>query len=344
MSGTSLDGLDIIACRFEKKSNTYNYDILYTETIPYTQKWIKLLNSSTQLSGLELTKLHHDLGKYYGHKVNAFIKNNEIDKSEIGFIASHGHTVFHQPEKGFTLQIGHGANIAYETGIQTIADFRIENVIRGGQGAPLVPIGDQLLFADYDACINLGGFCNISFQKNGQRIAFDIAPCNLPLNNLSKLWGMEFDKNGAIAAQGEINSKLLEQLNQIDYYKKKAPKSLGTEWLNDTFYTYFDNRKDPKLMKTLVEHITDQIKMVIHQENLKNVLITGGGAYNTTLIESLKMKTNAQITIPSVDLIEFKEALIFAFLGWCKTQQVNNVLSSVTGSKTDGCHGILFEP
>lgn len=344
MSGTSLDGLDIIAVIFENKNETYSFSTLSKKTLPYPKTIRNKLKNATNLSGLELTQLDHQLGKYFGAETLQFIKENNFAPSDILCVASHGHTIFHQPNKGFTLQIGQGAEIAQITGCTVVNNFRIEDVVKGGQGAPLVPIGDQLLFNKYDACINLGGFSNISLKHENRRIAFDISPCNLPLNKMASYWNENYDKDGVLAAQGEVNTDLFDQLNALPYYTQNPPKSLGTEWLESQFESLFDYKKDAHLMTTFVEHIAYQIAQILNKYKIQNALFTGGGTYNKTLLNRISNYTECEIIIPDQQLIEYKEALIFAFLGWLKLNKKINTLSSVTGSISDGCHGIIYQP
>ena len=339
MSGTSLDGLDIVLCEFTFR-NKWDFSILKYQTIDYSADWQKKLSEAPKLNESDLSTLHVEYGVYIGESVLKFLKN--ID-SEIDLIASHGHTVFHQPEKGISLQIGDGNEIAKITGITTISDFRSLDVSLGGQGAPLVPIGDMLLFSDYDYCINIGGFANISFDKNDSRLAYDICPANIVLNSLSNQLGKEFDKGGKLGRLGKIDKELLEEFNRLEYYSKNYPKSLGKEWL-DTCFTPILKTFDISIydkMRTVYEHIAKQISISIPNDNNFKTLITGGGAYNSFLIELLKQKTKSQIIIPEDTIVEYKEALIFAFLGVLRSENKVNCLSSVTGAERDSSVGTI---
>jgi anhydro-N-acetylmuramic acid kinase len=260
--------------------------------------------------------------------------------SEIDFVASHGHTIHHQPDKGVTVQIGDGGIMAKVLNIPVVNDFRTADVKLGGQGAPLVPIGDNLLFGEYEACLNLGGFANISFIKDGKRQAFDIGPANIVLNHISKMLGFHYDTNGDLAKTGSVLPDLLKSLNEIPYYSYPLPKSLGVEWVEEYVYSKFKAEfSEIDLLRTLVEHVTDQIGKVISKGGFDSVLITGGGAYNTFLIESLRLKVKSKIVIPIDEIVDYKEALIFAFLGVLRWEKRVNVLSSVTGAKQDHCSG-----
>lgn len=340
MSGTSLDGLDI--CLTEYGFPQPEFKIIKAETIPYSVEWQKRLRDSIWLSGEELCKLDTDYGFFLGESVNDFIKRNQIKK--VDFIASHGHTVFHNPNERYTLQIGNGFVIFEKTGIKTIYNFRIQDVAFGGQGAPLVPIGDEMLFGKYDACLNIGGFSNISFKRDNKRMAFDICPVNVVLNRLTQLLEKPFDDKGEIAASGKINELLLDKLNQLDYYKSESPKSLGIEWCNKQIFPLFNKStlKTADLISTFTAHISKQIATVLNQYQIKNVLISGGGAYNSFLIHSIQSITETEIIIPERNIIEYKESLIFGWMGLLKLKNQINVLSAVTGSKIDHSSGIVI--
>ncbi len=339
MSGTSLDGLDICYSKFIKTKNYWDFEILTSETIPYSSEWENALKNAIHLSGEALLKLNADYGFYLGEKTQEFIDKHKI--RELDLIGSHGHTVFHQPKNKFTFQIGDGRAIKSKTNATVIYDFRSQDVIFGGNGAPLVPIGDELLFPDYEACLNLGGFSNISLNRNGKRIAFDIGPVNILLNSCAEKLGKKFDNNGEIARTGNIDHQLLADLNKLDFYKQNAPKSLGIEWINDQIFPIIRNQKAEDLLATFTEHAAIQIANIFDLYDIKNVLITGGGAYNSYLIEKIKSRTKTEINIPIKEIIEYKEALIFAFMGILRSLNINNVLCSATGSKKDHCSGLI---
>lgn len=338
MSGTSLDGLDICFAEFEKQDQ-WTFKILKAETLLYSKEWENKLRGSIYLSAEDLLELHSEYGFYLGQQVKEFIRKYQLEN--ISLIASHGHTVFHQPKRKFTLQIGDGRAIRQETGLPVIYDFRSQDVLMKGNGAPLVPIGDQLLFSDYDACLNLGGFSNISLQLNGQRIAFDIAPVNIILNQLAQKLNHRFDENGKLAREGKINEKLLNRLNSLDFYQQPHPKSLGVEWCNRYVFPMLEDVETASLLATVTEHIAQQISNIINKNNIRNILFTGGGTYNTFLIEKIKAKTTSEIIIPGKEIIDYKEALIFAFMGVLKMNSEINVLSSATGSTADHSSGII---
>lgn len=340
MSGTSLDGLDIAYCIFERNETEWSFGIENAISIPYSEEWKSRLSEAFNASALELIALDHDLGTLHGKWVKSFIDTHQLS---VDFVASHGHTVFHQPEKGITVQIGHPSKIAAATGLTVVADFRTLDVALGGQGAPLVPIGDRLLFSQYDACLNLGGIANISFEKNNERIAFDIAPCNMLWNVLSQRLGMDFDKDGEVARSGKVRNDLLEKWNAYSFYTQEAPKSLGREFFESHFAADLKAEADiADLMATATEHIADQIATVVNTANIKKLLVSGGGARNIFFIEKLKDKCPCEVIIPDELLLDFKEALVFAFLGVLRISNQINTLSSVTGAARDSVGGSVW--
>lgn len=339
MSGTSLDGLDICYSKFIKTKSTWDFQILTSETIPYSSEWEHVLKNAIQLPSEELLKLDVDYGFYLGEKTSEFISKHKIINLDL--IASHGHTVFHQPKNKFTLQIGNGRAIKSKINKTVIYDFRSQDVILGGNGAPLVPIGDELLFSNFDACLNLGGFSNISLKRNEKRIAFDICPVNIILNDLALKLGKKFDDNGNLARTGLIDYELLDQLNQLKFYQEKAPKSLGIEWINEQVLPLIKTQKTEDLLASFTEHSAVQIAKILDEFDVKNIFITGGGTYNNYLIEKIRAKTKTEIQIPKKEIIEYKEALIFAFMGVLRSLNLDNVLSSATGSQNDHCSGLV---
>ena len=340
MSGTSLDGVDLAYCIFDKKQGRWEYQIIKSITVEYDTLWKNKLINAPSLSAEGITKLDFEYGDYIGRLADAFIKRQNLKPD---FIASHGHTIFHNPESGYTLQIGKGSSISAHVDCAVISDFRSKDIALGGQGAPLVPIGDKLLFSEYDACINLGGVANISFNNDSNRIAWDIGFCNMPLNYLMRNFDKEYDNNGETASKGNIDNELLQELNRLDYYKQSHPKSIGREDFESMILPIINNSKastEDKL-RTWVEHISSEItKNISNIQN--NILLTGGGALNTFLINTIKEKTNCNIIIPDEQLINSKEALIFAFLGVLRMENEINVLNSVTGATKAHCSGAIY--
>lgn len=341
MSGTSLDGIDIVYVQFDA-NNYKDFKISASNTVSYSKQWKHDLQNAITFSSEALTRLDISYGKLLGNEVNNFISKNKIET--IDFIASHGHTVFHQPENGITLQIGNGQEIANVTNQQVICDFRTQDVKFGGQGAPLVPIGDELLFYNYNYCINLGGFANISYKKNNERIAFDICPVNIVLNHYCQKLGFAYDDKGKIASKGKVNKQLLEQLNSLDFYKQHSPKSLGLEWVKEQIFPLIDTfqLETKDVLRTFVEHSAYQIGRIITEDS--SVLITGGGVFNSFLIQRIEYFSKTKINIINKEIIEFKEALIFAFLGLLRSKNEVNCLRSVTGASKNHSSGVVFYP
>lgn len=341
MSGTSLDGIDLVYTKFTN-NNYKEFTIIAASTIAYSQEWKQNLQKAISFSKEKLQKLDVAYGRLIGETVNSFIQKNAINT--LDFIASHGHTVFHQPQKGITLQIGNGQEIANITQHTVVCDFRTQDVELGGQGAPLVPIGDQLLFPQYDYCINLGGFANISYNKQGKRIAFDIAPTNIVLNHYTQQIGLEYDDEGTIAAKGISNQYLLQELNALSFYQQKPPKSLGLEWVQQYVFPLIDSYQleIPSILQTFVQHTAYQIGKNIKPQ--KTILLTGGGAYNTHLVNAIAAHAQTTIQLPTDQLIAYKEALIFAFLGLLRIKNEVNCLQTVTGASKNHSSGKIFYP
>lgn len=343
MSGTSLDGVDLACCRFTLTEGRWEYEIVAAETIPYNPTWVTRLTELPKQPALAYAKTDVFLGKFFGQLAKAFITQHQLT---VDFIASHGHTIFHQPQQGFTAQIGSGAAIYAETGIPVVCDFRSVDVMLGGQGAPLVPIGDDLLFGAFDACLNLGGFSNISFNHQQQRLAFDVSPCNIVMNPVAQQLGLPYDDGGKLAASGNVNVELLQALNELGYYKNSKAKSLGLEWVQQQFWPVVTNYQlsAEDLLATLNQHIATQIARIINQHQFKSVLVTGGGTYNHYLIKSIEQLTQTPLQIPDKLVIDFKEALIFGFLGVLKMRNEHNCLRSVTGALNDHVGGCVYGP
>lgn len=344
MSGTSLDGLDLCLTEFYFDGK-WNFKITQAYCVDYDDDWRRKLGAAHELSGENLQQLHVEFGKFIAIHANSFLNRNQSTKPEL--ICSHGHTVFHQPEKGITVQFGDGQTIADITGITCVNDFRLLDVSLGGQGAPLVPIGDELLFSEFDACLNLGGFSNISFKEEGERRAFDICAVNIVLNEFANRLGKPFDHNGELARSGKLNEALLDQLNSLNLYTDEIRPSLAREWVESTVNPLLKDSGLPEvdIMRMFVEHVAIQIARVVERKAAGgSVLVTGGGTYNSFLIEMLNSYCLADLIIPDKQTIEFKEALIFAFLGVLRINDEINVLRSVTGASRDSCSGTIHRP
>ncbi|MDO1499722.1 anhydro-N-acetylmuramic acid kinase [Winogradskyella maritima] len=342
MSGTSLDGIDLVYATFQFKER-WTFDILKSETVPYDENWEQTLKHLTNFSADGLSHIDDDYSLYLAGIISDFIKKHQIE--DIDFVASHGHTALHQPEKGLTYQIGNRQILSDKLNLKVICDFRVQDMEYGGQGAPLVPIGDRHLFSDYDYCLNLGGFANVSYEDNGERLAFDICPVNIVMNKLVSEIGLDFDDNGQLASSGKVNTELLDDLNTISFYSENPPKSLGLEWVDETIFPILLNYKLPlkDTLRTWVEHVGFQIGNVLNQENSK-CLVTGGGVFNSFLMSRIEAYSTSELIIPDKKIIEFKEALIFAFLGVLRDRNEVNCLSSVTGAEMDHSSGKIFIP
>ena len=358
MSGSSLDGLDLACVEFIRGRNQWKYKIICAETRRYPPVWKEKLSTLGKKPAAVFAHAHVEYGHFLGEEANKFIRRHHLHPQ---FIASHGHTVFHQPHKGFTFQIGDGAALMAETGLPVVADFRSADVARGGQGAPLVPFGEQKLFVrnsnEAQGFLNLGGIANISFHYKNRVAAFDVCPCNLILNELALLAGKQegFDRDGRLARKGNIHLPLLRELNRLAYYKKSHPKSLGREWFEQKFRPVFVRYRAPvrDKLSTAVEHISQQITRACNallppHHNKAVLLITGGGAKNRFLFHSLEKKIsplNIQVSKNTSSVtVDYKEALIFAFLGLCRLRGEINTLASVTGAEKDSSGGAVYIP
>lgn len=338
MSGTSLDGLDMAYCRFTKQTE-WSFGLLATQSIAYSEEMRQRLRTAHLLNAAELMTLDHDLGVLHGFLVKQFIEDHRLSPD---YISSHGHTIVHDPKAGYTLQIGNPNDIAVITGVSVIADFRRMDVANGGQGAPLVPIGDEKLFHEFDACLNLGGIANVSFRAAGRRVAFDISLCNILFNALAEREGLGFDDGGNMARQGSVLQDVWNDWNGLSYFKVQYPKSLGREFFESHFkHVVTSDVSTKNLMRTALEHVAYQIAQVIGSSGVKEVLVTGGGAKNTFLIERIRDQVDAKITVPNDNIVDFKEAIVFGFLGALKVANEPNALASVTGAKSDTVVGII---
>ena len=344
MSGSSLDGVDLAYCSFREKEGNWEHQIHEAETKPYPAGIRERLFTVDRNNKDQIMDLDLELAGFYALLLNDFHRRKDICPE---LIASHGHTLWHRPLEGSTFQAGNGKELARLTGIPVVSDFRSADVAQGGQGAPLVPVGDKYLFCNFESCLNLGGFANISYDsQEGNRIGFDIAPANLALNWSARKSGLDYDKDGKIAFSETPDASLFNRLNKLDYYGIPAPKSLGKEWFNSTFLPVVSggNLRAEQLQATLTEHIGFQIGNAIRVSRARNVLVTGGGALNQALVRSIKNNSRAEIVLPDLHTIHFKEALVFAFLGLLKTKGEINCLSSVTGGKKDLSCGVIHQP
>lgn len=344
MSGTSCDGIDLAEIYFHFSEGKLTYELTHTETLPYSTHWQKTLGRADTFDPEKINVINCDYTAYLAEQILEFIHKNKI--TALDGVASHGHTIFHQPERNYTLQIGNLPELAQYLNQRVICDFRVQDVQSGGQGAPLVPIGDQLLFAEYAACINLGGFANISLTQNSERIAFDICPFNIVLNVYAEKLGFAYDDRGKIAESGEIHAALFEKLNALAFYQQSHPKSLGKEWVRQEIFPILKEYDIPPqdMLRTFSEHIAYQLYQSVKNIPQGKILLTGGGAYNDFIIKKLKNYTSHELILPERKLIDYKEALIFGLLGVLKLRGEINILKSVTGAEKDHSSGNIFLP
>ncbi len=343
MSGTSLDGIDLAELLFQiSEEGVWSFKIIKSETIAYPSFWKENLQTAILYSKEKMEGFNKEYTQYLGGVILEFVKKNQIEN--IDAVCSHGHTIWHQPENGLTLQIGNLPALSTLINQQVVCDFRVQDVDLGGNGAPLVPVGDRLLFSEYDYCLNLGGFANVSFEKGGKQIAYDVCPVNIVMNTYAELLGKPYDEGGRIAASGELNQDLLQQLNNLEYYSKSAPKSLGLEWVQKNIFPLLkaSGSSSVVVLHTFAEHIA--IQLANQFQSRASVLFTGGGVYNEYLISRIKSLSDIKIVIPSSEIIEYKEALIFGLLGVLKMRDETNCLSSVTGAMKDHSSGKIFIP
>lgn len=343
MSGTSLDGLDIAYTEFKKNNDKWTYNAKAVTTIEYTDDIKNKFKKALKMPGAELSAFDSAYGLWIGEQIKKFIEKNNLNPD---FIASHGHTIFHQPDNNFTLQIGDGSSIHAVAEVPVIYNFRKLDVALGGQGAPLVPVGDALLFNEYDFCINIGGIANVTKNTSEELLAYDICPANMVLNHLAKRAGASYDDKGEIAASGKLIEPLLNEIESIDYYQKDGPKSLGFEYVSEKYLPYLS--KDyvvEDLLHTYCHHIAKMISVELLKLNGKEgqkALVTGGGAYNKYLIDLIKKYCQpVEVEVPDKQLLEYKESIIFAFLGVLRVAGENNVWARVTGASRDSCSGTL---
>ncbi len=349
MSGSSLDGLDIVFTELQETAGKWHYEIINSVCIEYDKTWQKKLREAIDLKAIDYQLLHTEYGKFIGEKINEFIEANNL-QHKVNLVSSHGHTTFHLPEKKMTHQLGEGAAIASETKLPVISDLRSMDIGFGGQGAPIVPIGEKLLFIDYNYFLNLGGIANLSIHKEANVIAFDVCVANRVFNMLAEEKGVPYDDEGTISARGKINMTLLEKINSLEYFKLPYPKSLangfGTDLIFPIIKSFEINTEDA--LATFTEHICIQIKNSLEpfkKEEKQPLFITGGGAFNTFLIGRLRKKLdeiNFEIHIPEDEVVKYKEALIMALLGILRWREQYTVLASVTGASRNSIGGAMW--
>jgi len=342
MSGTSIDGVDLVYVNFFF-NKYWSFKILKFKTYEYDKEWQNILKNLINKDQDSIKLIDKNYTKLLSKYILRFIEECSIKK--IAFVSSHGHTALHDPSNSITYQIGNLKELSDYIGLKVICDFRVQDIKLGGQGAPLVTVGEKYIFPEYNTLINLGGFANITIKSNNNLTAYDICPVNIVFNHLSNLKDLKYDHRGKIALSGKLNIELFDCLQSLDYYKQISPKSLGVEWVNQNIFPIINSFSEiplEDLLNTFSKHFASQIASNI--KSAKKTLITGGGAYNDYLIQNIMDLTESEIIIPNSEIIEYKEALIFGFLGVLKDLNINNCYSSVTGAIKDHCSGNIFIP
>lgn len=348
MSGSSLDGLDMAMCSFDETNGQIIHRMIDTITVPYSEKWYNDLKSAPVLSGFELMKLDACFGEFIGHEVKMWMMGKHWS---VDYVASHGHTVFHEPVLGFTTQIGSGAHIAEQSGLNTITEFRNADVAHGGQGAPFAPACDRALFPGYDAYINLGGIANIFLNTDDERwLAWDIGPCNQALNFLAKKSGQDFDTGGLLASQGAVLDAIRHDLIAMYPFHGGYPKSISNAQVQNTWIEYFEGRKENSLdlQSTATLAVADMITLHLSPviKRPAKILVTGGGAHNEHLVHLLRrLGTDMGLTydIPSQQIVDHKESLLMAYLGYLTMHDRPYGIHSLTGATCDCIGGVLHK-
>lgn len=345
MSGSSLDGLDIAFIELTETAGKWTFEILATDCIAYSPQWNSRLQNAINLSAYEYALLNTEYGHYTGQQVNHFIEKHGLHH-KVHLVASHGHTTFHSPSQRMTAQLGDGAAIAVETKLTVISDLRAMDVAAGGEGAPIVPVGEKLLFPGYDYFLNIGGIANLSINKENH-VGFDVCAANRVLNMLAAEEGLEYDKDGALAASGSLNDQLLRELKKMDYYGKPYPKSLANDFGTDIVFPLIKqfNLATNDALRTYTEHISEQIHNAVGSEINAKMLVTGGGAFNSFLMDCLKKKLaekNTELVVPDEKIIAYKEALIMALLGVLRWREEATVIPTVTGAAIATIGGAMW--
>ncbi len=360
MSGSSLDGLDIAFTKFVVNTTADalhidDWQLLAADTLPFSEQWQARLLHLPRTEALAFAKTHTYFGHYTAELVNGFLKKQNIDPD---FIAAHGHTVFHYPEENMTTQIGDGAALAALTGYPVISDFRSQDVASGGEGAPLAPLADKLLFSEYDFFLNIGGIINISCNANGKFVAFDITAANQLLNALALQLGQAYDAKGVLAARGEVIERVLEDAAKLPYFSQPYPKSLDNQWVRKHILPFFvhPRRSVEDRLRTSCEHIAQQTAQALAQivkaeklDDQKNyrLLVTGGGAFNTFLVQTLQKHCqkilDIELIVPEKNVVEFKEAILMGLMGVLRLENVPNCLQTVTGAQRNVIGGAVHQ-
>ncbi len=351
MSGSSLDGLDIALVELTEISGKWSFRIQEAQCMSYPGKWAEELKHAAQLSVPDFLRLHTRYGHFLAQQVNQFIEEHQLHH-KIHFIASHGHTVWHEPETRTTMQIGDGAALAAQTLLPVISDLRHMDVALSGQGAPIVPIADRLLFGDYDFCLNLGGIANVTINRE-HPVAFDICPANQLLNHFALQQGQVYDEAGSLARRGKQVDAVLPVLNSHAYYQQSGPKSLANSFTGEQLLPHFSGISGIEdALHTAVQHIALQIAQAVlpyaQPGVAQRMLVTGGGAFNHFLVEQIQAAlsriTDISLVLPDEATIQYKEAVAMALIGTLRWREETNVLHSVTGASRSSVGGAMWLP
>lgn len=349
MSGSSLDGLDIGIIDIIKKGNELSYEVIRCDTIEYSTEWKKSLTSLPNASAKELANNDMAYSRYMSELIRSFLK----EEDQIDYVSLHGHTLFHEPENGFTYQLGNGGVLSARLGLPVVCDFRSKDIGLGGKGTPLAPIVDSYFYNEYEVLINLGGICNLTFLSKKETIAWDVCPCNQLLNFLSEKMNLAYDKDGLIARNGKLNLDFLNILEKNPYYSEKYPKSLDNQYIKQNIIRELDSYTIPleDQLHTTCIFVARQIKAAIQMavKSLEvawpeKILITGGSAHNAFLIQCIKEHcAPSVVSIPDETIINYKEIILMALCAYLRVNNQENTLSEVTGSSRNSIGGAIYE-
>jgi anhydro-N-acetylmuramic acid kinase len=343
MSGSSLDGLDLAICSFTDQS-IFTIHNSTTIELPLDLR-TKLKNFST-LNAFQIADLDAYFALFSAHSIRDFT-NNWI--GGISLVVSHGHTLYHNPANAVSWQIGNGGIIAAVTGIDTLCDLRVQDVALGGQGAPLAALVDLNLFKDYTGLLNLGGIANITINQSNTVYSWDISPCNQVFNHLAQKEGKEFDKGGSIARSGKILMELIHKWQENTYFSQMPPKSMDNTWVKENYIKEIDKIDQPVkiLMASFAEFVAIQLSKDLKSLDLNpgKILVTGGGAFNAHFISRLKVHLsplNWVVEVAEESLINYKEAMLMAYMGHRYINKKTNTISTATGAEKDLISGALY--
>ena len=347
MSGSSLDGLDMAICNIERAPfGQFDWSIERADTFSFPDALSDLLMSTYEGSASNIYSVEQEFSKFSANCIKTF-----IDDSSVDYVGMHGHTIFHHPEDGYTVQIGNGQFIAHRIGIPVICEMRSKDIALGGQGAPLAPTVEKYLLSEFTAFLNLGGIANISLHQDDKITAFDITACNQPLNYLcQKHFDLPYDNEGKLAAKGKLDTDLLEKLNALPYLTMEPPKSLANTWVINDFMSIVNDHIAPHKNKlnTIVQHMAIQTAKSLENMSPETaVYATGGGVFNKFMMKCLSSQLSKQgIVLEAADsmMAEFKEALLMALMAYLSVHELPNSFASVTGAKKDNCNGVVYHP